>query len=167
MSPSAAYLTWAQRPNAQRVIAAHLAPMRVSDQSTLDLYWASMGGRWDGINYFEPVIMGGPDIEYSTQIITHGVSRPVFGALRLGLASGSYLDPQNQISADVLVGGDYAFYGQPIVIYHGGPSLDWEDWTVLLDGHMGHPSPAEMPFYGRDEQVFKVQIPPNSYEVEA
>ena len=92
-----------------------------------------------------------------------GISRPVVGDLRLTLASGAYLDPLNQVSADALVGGDYAFFGQPIVIYQGGPDLDWEDWAVLLDGYMGHPSPTTLPFYGKDEAVFQIQVPPNVY----
>jgi len=163
MSLSPAYIAWASDPDTTKVIAAQLTPLRVADQTPLELFWADLGGKWDGVYFYEPVITTGPTIEYSTQIITHGVSRPVFGALGLSLVSGSFLDPLNQVRADELVGGDYAFYGQPIVIYQGGPDLDWEDWAELLNGYMGHPSPSSLPFYGRDEMVFKVQIPPNVY----
>ena len=59
MSLSAAYIAWAAQPGTQKVVAAQLSPMKLADQSTLDLYWASMGGRWDGTNFYEPAIKGG------------------------------------------------------------------------------------------------------------
>ena len=164
MSLTANYIAWGNNPDTEKVIAAVLRPVLISTGSTLTLYWADSAGKWDdGAHFFEPVITGGPSIENSTQILTHGVSRPTFGALRLGLVSGSTVDLQNLVAADSLVGGAYAWHGQPITIYSGGPALAWADWAVLLDGYMGHPSPTSLPFYGKDEAVFKIKVPPNVY----
>ncbi len=163
MSLSAAYLAWANDPGAEKVIAAVLCPVLISSGVGVDFFWASMGGWWDGEHWFEPVILGGFSLELSTQIISHGVSRPSYGSLRLGLVSGAAVDQHNLVSAGELVGGDYAWTGQPLTIYSGGPDLDWADWAVVFNGYSGQLSPSGLPYYGRDEAVFRRQAPPNVY----
>lgn len=166
MSKSAQYLAWANDQDLaeERVLAAVLRPVRILDSQPLTLYWATISGRWDDdAHFFEPLLRGGLVIERKTQAITHGTSLPTYGRLSLALASGETVDEADQVTTDQIVGGDYAFYGQPISLYSGGPSLAWEHWGLLLSGYMGHPSPGSLPFYGQDEAVFKTLVPPNVF----
>lgn len=171
--PTANFLSWADKPNQRRILAATLSLYKISDASTVTLRAATVAGYWDGINYFEPLIPVDYTFEVAenTQIITHGASVVEYGELPLTTEHDAVI-VQSGETWEELLGSEYAWANRNISLRFGGGgkkglTIAWSDW-LEHQGYMGAPSHRgdlliTVPIYPLSELVLRKRIPPGTY----
>ena len=169
------FISWAQEPNTKKIIAVITSVRKLSTATNTPLYIASHAGEWDGSHFFEQLLTGNITVNTSSQITTHGVSKPTYGNLLI-MTSSDFAEPTCTIRTDELLNADkdLVLYGRPVVAKIGGEDLDWADWHTILTGYLGSPSGTllafggskqviSVPIYGQAEKLINQQIPPNVY----
>ncbi|MCB2186479.1 MAG: phage tail protein [Deltaproteobacteria bacterium] len=156
---------WAALPDTEKVYAAVWTLQRIADGAAQTVRVATSGGVWDGSNYFTPCLIGIPSISHSAQQLVSGQTMVSFGEMELAL------DPDVPVAGGLTLDqflADYAWAGQKITLTVGDPDptvLAWDNWGVVLRGHVGGPSfddtTVSVPLYGRDEKLANAQVPPN------
>ncbi len=162
---STTFAEWAARRDTQKVYAADLEVVRISDGATLTVRLSTHGGVWDGSHYYVPALRGLPVVRHRFQKLTSGRSLVSFGNLDVAL------DPEVEITDGLTMDdllADYAWAGRPITVRVGGPELDWGDWGVVLAGRLGQPEytveRARIPVAAASEDLRQREAPPNTYD---
>lgn len=161
------FITWANQRSLQPVYTAELSALRKIDGQTLNLYWSTAGGQWDGVHNFKGCLKGIPKLRHKAQGVFGNSSLVSYGALVVATVSGLMADSAGLLTFAQLF-QDYTFHNRPITIKGGGPGLPYDKWAVVLKGIINAPNrtrpDASFPLNSLGHELEETQIPPNEYE---
>lgn len=169
MSPTPAFLEWANRSDLARALAVTATLTRRDDGSPLPLRITDSSPRqstWDGQHNWVRCISQPLSLTHQMQQAFNGRSLAAFGDLELALDDRAKLGPAGDLDWDVLQ-SDYRWSGGGIISQVGGPDLPWADWATACQGTLGRVSMErgliKAPVLGKAAALQTIKIPPDTY----
>ncbi|MFH1058925.1 MAG: hypothetical protein V1797_09655 [Pseudomonadota bacterium] len=157
---------WSSIYSTEKVYSAEFNAVKKSDGALLPLRFATTGGVFDTIHFFEPCIAGLPNVSQRAQQLEGGQSLTTYGRLILAMERGRTVDGAGQVTWDKLI-GEYDFVGQEVTIKVGNQDLSHASWGVVLRGFLGQASyddqTLEIPLSDLTEKVCTQKVPPREY----
>lgn len=128
---------WAKESSVKRIYLAEITVQKIADLSTLTLYLSNYGYASETYFYI-PCLSGLPRLTRQSNDTLTANSVPSWGDLEIFLEMDYRPDPANSLPWSTLLGEDYNFIGQAVIIKLGGECLAYADFETIFSGKISN-----------------------------